>query len=579
MNAKNTLTALAALSLAACAHGERRFPLRDPLWRDGDLASVSVPCHKAPTDKDPAHVTCAPAPYDSPLYWDAGDNSLFRPLAETLGVVTNTGESTDVNSLDEVPDSAWFTNRIGARSMSVDEIVRGACTDAELLDPEHAKEGSWVIDKGKASGSTPGFRIVVPGKGKYLVKVEGVGMPERQVAATVIGENIYFAAGYNATCEQALYVKPSVFKLTPGLKSRRGNFGDEYAFDQGELDAMFARSSPRDGLVRVSASAWLPGYNLGQFRYEGTRDDDPNDVVPHENRRELRAERLLAAWIDWFDARQGNTLETWVPDQKKGPPDASPGHVVHYIIGTSASLGSIWDWDEVSRRLGYSYLLDWGDIAVDLVTLGVPTRPWDKARKVPGHEIFGYLSVDDFDPATWKNEYPNPAFSRMTERDGAWMARILSGFTPEMIRALVDMGKFSNPSNATYLANVLEGRLEKVLERYLLRLSPIARLHLEGTDTLCGTDLAERSGLRDATQFRYRARTASAELTVARKGGGEVCATLPHVAADGGAPDDAKERYVRVWLSDGVAKGDLVAHLYDLGPARGYRLVGAERPD
>ena len=54
---------------------------------------------------------------------------------------------------------------------------------------------------------------------------------------------------------------------------------------------------------------------------------------------------------------------------------------------------------------------------------------------------------------------------------------------------------------------------------------------------------------------------------------------LPHVAPDGTTADDAPSRYVRVRVEDGVARGPLVAHLYDLGPSRGYRLVGVERPD
>ena len=31
----------------------------------------------------------------------------------------------NVNTLDEVPDSSWFTNRIGRKPMSIDELVRG----------------------------------------------------------------------------------------------------------------------------------------------------------------------------------------------------------------------------------------------------------------------------------------------------------------------------------------------------------------------------------------------------------------------------------------------------------------------
>jgi len=41
----------------------------------------------------------------------------------------------NVNTIDEVPDSSWFTNRIGRRRMTIDEIVRGPNTlDAPNID-------------------------------------------------------------------------------------------------------------------------------------------------------------------------------------------------------------------------------------------------------------------------------------------------------------------------------------------------------------------------------------------------------------------------------------------------------------
>ncbi len=53
---------------------------------------------------------------------------------------------------------------------------------------------------------------------------------------------------------------------------------------------------------------------------------------------------------------------------------------------------------------------------------------------------------------------------------------------------------------------------------------------------------------------------------------------MPRVARDGGAADEATERYFSLTIDDGVAKGPLVAHLYDLGGARGFGLAGLERP-
>jgi hypothetical protein len=576
--ARRTLVWLSAgaLAISACASAERRFPLRAPMWQDTDLRPVQARCHDEPTEKDPHHVSCAPEPYDGTLYWDGAEQMVLRPLSELVGIVKG-GESVNVNSLDEVPDSSWFTNRLGIRPVSLDELRLNACPTSQLLDPA-APDGAWVISEGKTSGSTPGFIVRVPGKGKYLVKVEAHG-PERQVAATIIGEAVYYATGFYASCEQALWVRPSVFRVAPGLRARHGNFGDLYDFDQKAVDELFAQSTMHDGLLRVSVSAWVPGHVLQQFRYEGTRDDDPNDVIPHENRRELRGARLLAAWIGNVDCREGNSLDTWVAD-KAGAPDSSPGHVLHYQLGTSAALGNVWSQDQLSRRFGYSYILDWSDISLDFVTLGAKTRIYETVTKAAGHDIFGYWNVADFDPDRWKNEYPNPAFDRMTERDAAWMARILARFTPEMVRTLAEMTKLSSASNTDYLESVLQGRLHKILERYLTKLSPLADVHLEPSDRLCATDLAEWRGLRAPARFAYTAGLVGGRwLPVERESGARLCVALPHVAADGGLPADAPQRYVRVRIEDGIASGPLVAHLYDLGPTRGYFLAGLERPD
>jgi hypothetical protein len=183
-------------------------------------------------------------------------------------------------------------------------------------------------------------------------------------------------------------------------------------------------------------------------------------------------------------------------------------------------------------------------MGLDFVTFGIPTRPWETVERSPDHIKFGFYNVKDFVPENWKNEYPNAAFSRMTEHDGAWMARILAHFTPELVHRLAVMGNFTDPSDTEYMSAMMEGRLEKILERYLTRLSPIADVHIEAGDQLCALDLAEMRHLRDPASFWYVA-----------------------------------QRYKTVRLVDGVAAGALLAHLYDLGPSRGFTLAGVERPD
>ena len=48
---------------------------------------------------------------------------------------------------------------------------------------------------------------------------------------------------------------------------------------------------------RVAATRWPVGTDLGPTPIRSTRDDDPNDVLPHVERRSLRALKLFTAWL------------------------------------------------------------------------------------------------------------------------------------------------------------------------------------------------------------------------------------------------------------------------------------------
>ncbi len=567
-----------ALLLVSCGGGAR-YPLAAPLTVDTDKRPVSVECETRPTEKDPVHVACAPEPYVSPLVWDAADNSIFRPFARVFAV-DPAGEAVNVNAFDEVPDSAWFQNRIGIGKLSREELLRGACTTEEMLDASGAKPDSWLIDQGKPNGASPGFRIKVDGKRKYMLKTDTKEQPERPSAASAIGAAIYHAVGFNTSCEQVVYLDPRILKLAPGLEVT-DNTGVTKPFDRAALSRVLEQATKQGELLRLQASAWLPGYLLGPFRYEGTRSDDPNDVIPHEDRRDLRGARVLAAWINHFDAREQNTMDAWI-SVNPGAKDSSPGFVRHYYLDTSDSFGSEWAEDGISRRLGNSYLLDFEDIGTDFVTFGAKSQPWDRAQRTPGMEAFGYFHHRDFEPERWKNEYPNPAFSRASERDNAWMARLLARFSPDDVKALVSLGRFSRPEHAAFLTEVLEKRLQKILSRYLLQLSPLAKLGVDN-DTLGMTDLARQRGVRPASAFAYRVRLdvpgAAYALRAAPGKAGDLRITLPHRAFGKGVPDADPSRYVVVTIDNRAARYPLRAYLYDLGAGRGFQLVGIERPE
>ncbi|HEU4406968.1 MAG TPA: hypothetical protein VFS43_16995 [Polyangiaceae bacterium] len=578
--------ALACLALIAAAPGcgagsLRRFPLRDPVWVDPDLNPVSVPCRTETDDEGKPQQVCRPAEYESPLAWDLADNLLFRNLSEYASL-DQAGESLNVNSFDEVPDSSWFTNRIGMRPFSPDDVARGAC-EGTVLDPNAEAGVTWLIDAGKPNGANPGFRVRAPDKTKFMLKADLAEGPERATGAAAIATRLYYAAGWYSACDSVVYFPRSRIKLKPGL-TYTDNSTITRPFDEAALTKVLENAAHRGELVRMSASRWLPGRTIGPFRYIGTKEDDPNDRVPHERRRDLRGARLMAAWLNHYDSREQNSMNSWIssdPENKEG----SPGFVRHYYIDLGDCFGSDWDWVPMAKRLGHSYYFDFGDVGYDFITLGLDERPWDKAYIHPRGKLFPYFLPGNFDPEAWKGNYPNPAFQRMQEGDGAWFARILAHFTPEHIEAAVRAGDFSNPMHTAYLVETLVARQSTILRRYFAKLSPLANPRLRGAE-LCATDLARRSNLFDARAFRYRATVSRGDppgkaqaLAPRPDPRGEVCLTLEHKAPDGGPPDGAAERYVVVELANGQAENPLLVHLYDLGPQKGFRLVGLERPD
>ncbi|HUV12868.1 MAG TPA: hypothetical protein VMY18_04435, partial [Acidobacteriota bacterium] len=77
---------------------------------------------------------------DDPIQKDHDNLPIERPvrveLSPTLDLVENTFGSEagplvraeNINTVGEVPDSSWFTNRMGTREMTFEELVRGADT-------------------------------------------------------------------------------------------------------------------------------------------------------------------------------------------------------------------------------------------------------------------------------------------------------------------------------------------------------------------------------------------------------------------------------------------------------------------
>lgn len=537
----------AAVSLSCSADPQGRFPLRTPLAVDPDRQPFSPP----------------PPESFSPKVWDAVDNTFFRPVTRALAVETS-GESLNVNALDEVPDSSWFTNRIGVLAQTPAGAALGAC---EGVPPPR---GPYTILSAKPDGANPGAMVEDANGQKYLLKFEDRLQPERASSADVLGAAIFHAAGYFVPCNTVVFLDADELQIKPGAKAK-DHRGHKVPFTRQRLERLL-RDVPRmpDGRYRANVSRLLDGTPLGPWSFVGTRDGDPNDVIPHEDRREVRGMYVLCAWVSHPDAREQNTLSVWIEVPGEG------GYVRHALIDWGDGFGLFWPSEEQTRRSGHAYGVDFGQIGTDFVTLGTITRPWDVARFGPAGATWGYYNVESFEPDAWKAAYPVPPFSRMAERDAAWMARILARFTDAHVDALVDRAMLSSKVADRELRRILKGRRDKLLLRYLTRLSPLSSPRVE-RGRLCLEDRLRGAGLAGpAYTARVWTKPAGPETAPVSVGDTDVCIALPNTA--GASPSSPKYVITEFAGPRPIVTARVRIHLYDLG--RGdFRVVGLERPE
>jgi hypothetical protein len=468
---------------------------------------------------DPDATTFLPRPeeYKAPEIWDTVDNIFFGPLVDVLSVKAES-RAKNVNALDEVPDSSWFHNRIDSVAGNVPAFVRGACNET----PPDAR-GPWTVVGGKPDGANPGFQVKDATGQRYFFKPDGGRGAERQSIADLIGTRVHHAAGFNTACTRVIYIHPSAFNISP--KATAENFvGDKVPFTPEMLrKALDYGLQDGSGAVRGGLSQFLPGKPLGPWKDFGTRADDPNDVITHEDRRELRGTYIFGAWLGHYDAREQNSMDMW---ETTG--DDKPGYVKHYQLDFGDCLGSLSNWDRVSRRRGHVYEIEWPTAFVELVTFGLLPRPWRDPKPSPAGVTLGFFTADPFEPDHYRTAYPFGPYARVTEADAAWGARILARISPEMIHAVIASANLTNKVMEREIEVALLGRREKLLRRFLTRLSPLARPRLDAEGRLCVTDARVEGGL--AVVGNYSARASGGALAVERRGT-EVC-TAPLTSRD-----------------------------------------------
>ena len=144
-----------------------RFYPDDPLWRDDDMRSIAEP-----------------AEHDL--------SKSYEFIANTFGETARSfGPALNVNTLGEVPDSSWFTNRIGQHDMTVDDVLRGP------NQVDGPAPGQWLVTGRPDSGITPKFTIRDARGDTYLIKLDPASNPELPSSVELISTKLFHAIGYH----------------------------------------------------------------------------------------------------------------------------------------------------------------------------------------------------------------------------------------------------------------------------------------------------------------------------------------------------------------------------------------------
>jgi len=166
----------------------------------------------------------------------------------------------NTNSMDEVPDSTWFRNRIGVRDVSLDEIRAGAKGGANPM-----LHKPWKIKSTKVGGVSIGFIIEDATGAKYVLKFDQKGLPETETAADVIGARLFWACGYHTPDDQIVTFTRADLVIAKDAKVKP-LFGAAYPLTEKILEDKLALVNvSRDGSIRGLASRFLIGKPLGAW--------------------------------------------------------------------------------------------------------------------------------------------------------------------------------------------------------------------------------------------------------------------------------------------------------------------------
>jgi hypothetical protein len=147
--------------------------------------------------------------------YDFLESAYVTPRREGKSRKRSPQPALDTNTLGEVPDSSWYTNRHAFHRMSIADLQRGP-GNSTPPDPN----GTWRITSAKSNGITPGFVIEDGRKNRYLLKLDPPLYPEMCSAADVIGSKFFYALGYNTPENYVVHFRREQLEIGEGVMYR-----------------------------------------------------------------------------------------------------------------------------------------------------------------------------------------------------------------------------------------------------------------------------------------------------------------------------------------------------------------------